>query len=73
LIKEYNRVTEKLIINANKIAKFEIDSAWRDMAKQIAHDIKNPLTPLIKYTIFVEVKSENVSGWQINSKFYQKI
>ena len=46
LIKEYNRMVSELSENAEKLAKSERESAWREMAKQIAHEIKNPLTPM---------------------------
>lgn len=46
LIKEYNSMIATLEENANKLAQSERESAWREMAKQVAHEIKNPLTPL---------------------------
>ncbi len=46
LIKEYNRMVSELTENAETLAKSERESAWREMAKQIAHEIKNPLTPM---------------------------
>ena len=46
LIKEYNKMIAELEISANKLALSERESAWREMAKQVAHEIKNPLTPL---------------------------
>lgn len=46
LISEYNRMVSELSENAEKLAKSERESAWREMAKQIAHEIKNPLTPM---------------------------
>jgi len=46
LIREYNRMVSELTDNAEKLAKSERESAWREMAKQIAHEIKNPLTPM---------------------------
>ncbi|HEY1025343.1 MAG TPA: ATP-binding protein, partial [Sphingobacteriaceae bacterium] len=46
LIKEYNNMILALEESANKLARSERESAWREMAKQIAHEIKNPLTPL---------------------------
>lgn len=46
LIKEYNSMIEALEENANKLAQSEREIAWREMAKQVAHEIKNPLTPL---------------------------
>ena len=46
LIKEYNKMISALELSATKLARSERESAWREMAKQVAHEIKNPLTPL---------------------------
>ena len=46
LVKEYNLMVSKLEKNVKKLAESERESAWREMAKQIAHEIKNPLTPM---------------------------
>ncbi|MCW8898475.1 MAG: ATP-binding protein [Flavobacteriales bacterium] len=46
LVKEYNKKVMELEANAQKLAKSERESAWREMAKQVAHEIKNPLTPM---------------------------
>lgn len=46
LIKEYNKMIAALEISADKLARSERENAWREMAKQVAHEIKNPLTPL---------------------------
>ncbi len=46
LIHEYNQMIEKLEDNAQLLAQTERDSAWREMSKQVAHEIKNPLTPM---------------------------
>lgn len=46
LIMTYNSMVEALEENANKLAQSERETAWREMAKQVAHEIKNPLTPL---------------------------
>lgn len=46
LITEYNRMVDELSDSAQKLAKSERESAWREMAKQVAHEIKNPLTPM---------------------------
>ncbi len=46
LITEYNRMLDELAFSAEKLATSERDSAWREMAKQIAHEINNPLTPM---------------------------
>lgn len=46
LVREYNRMLDELTKSAEMLAKSERESAWREMAKQIAHEIKNPLTPM---------------------------
>lgn len=46
LVEEYNRKVMELEINAEQLARSERESAWREMAKQVAHEIKNPLTPM---------------------------
>ncbi len=46
LVSEYNKMINELEQSAQKLAKGERESAWREMAKQIAHEIKNPLTPM---------------------------
>ena len=46
LIQEYNSMIEQLETNASQLAQIERDNAWREMAKQVAHEIKNPLTPM---------------------------
>ncbi|MEJ6982489.1 ATP-binding protein [Pedobacter sp. P351] len=46
LIQEYNKMIAALEESAQKLARSERESAWREMAKQVAHEIKNPLTPL---------------------------
>jgi len=46
LINEYNNMIAALEQSAQRLAQSERESAWREMAKQVAHEIKNPLTPL---------------------------
>lgn len=46
LVDSYNRMIDELEESAVKLAKSEREQAWREMAKQVAHEIKNPLTPL---------------------------
>jgi len=46
LVREYNRMVNELAESANRLARSERESAWREMAKQVAHEIKNPLTPM---------------------------
>lgn len=46
LIGEYNRMLINLAENRAALARNEKEAAWREMAKQVAHEIKNPLTPM---------------------------
>jgi signal transduction histidine kinase len=46
LVKEYNKMVAKLEASAAALAKTEREEAWREMARQVAHEIKNPLTPM---------------------------
>jgi len=46
LVRQYNRMTDELEESAGKLARTEREMAWREMARQIAHEIKNPLTPM---------------------------
>jgi two-component system, NtrC family, nitrogen regulation sensor histidine kinase NtrY len=60
LIREYNKMVAKLEESASALAKSEREGAWREMARQVAHEIKNPLTPMklsIQY-----LQKANVSG-----------
>jgi signal transduction histidine kinase len=46
LVKAYNQMVDELTRSAELLARSERESAWREMAKQVAHEIKNPLTPM---------------------------
>ena len=46
LVEQYNKMCRQLEIAANKIVRNERESTWREMARQVAHEIKNPLTPM---------------------------
>ncbi|RPD94598.1 sensor histidine kinase [Aureibaculum marinum] len=46
LVTAYNTMVDKLEKSASKLAKSQREQAWREMAKQVAHEIKNPLTPM---------------------------
>ncbi len=46
LVKSYNSMIDELEESAVKLATSEREQAWREMAKQVAHEIKNPLTPM---------------------------
>jgi two-component system, NtrC family, nitrogen regulation sensor histidine kinase NtrY len=46
LVDAYNSMIDQLEESAAKLARSEREQAWREMAKQVAHEIKNPLTPM---------------------------
>ncbi|MDE3235909.1 MAG: GHKL domain-containing protein [Bacteroidota bacterium] len=46
LVNEYNKMVKKLEESAKALARSEREGAWREMARQVAHEIKNPLTPM---------------------------
>lgn len=46
LVDAYNNMIDQLQESAIKLAVSERENAWREMAKQVAHEIKNPLTPM---------------------------
>ncbi|MDR2027126.1 MAG: GHKL domain-containing protein [Prevotellaceae bacterium] len=65
LVRVYNRMIEELAESAKIMAENERESAWREMARQIAHEIKNPLTPMkLNIQLALRMKNENREGWQ---------
>ncbi|MDD4992764.1 MAG: ATP-binding protein [Paludibacter sp.] len=46
LVIQYNRTVDELEQSARLLAKSERESAWKSMARQVAHEINNPLTPM---------------------------
>lgn len=46
LVKKYNEKLQELEYTAQQLAQSERENAWKEMAKQVAHEIKNPLTPM---------------------------
>ena len=46
LVEQYNKMVEQLMVSAENLARSEREFAWREMARRIAHEIKNPLTPM---------------------------
>jgi len=63
LIEEYNKLMNELEIRTEQLIKSEKEGAWKKMAKQIAHEIKNPLTPMrlnVQYLLKSFNDGENV-------------
>lgn len=46
LVESFNKMTKELESSKNKLKKAEREAAWRDIARRVAHEIKNPLTPM---------------------------
>ena len=64
LVAEYNRMVGELAESAKKLAQSQRQSAWREMAKQIAHEIKNPLTPIkLNLQYLIRAKKNNQPDW----------
>lgn len=65
LVKEYNKMVAKLGESAAALAKTEREGAWREMARQVAHEIKNPLTPM---KLSLQYLQKSIDGNQPNVK-----
>lgn len=46
LVRQYNKMVAELRDSAEKLGESEREGAWKEMARQVAHEIKNPLTPM---------------------------
>lgn len=46
LVKQYNAMIDNLAVSVEELAKNEREESWRQMARQMAHEILNPLTPM---------------------------
>jgi nitrogen fixation/metabolism regulation signal transduction histidine kinase len=46
LAEAFNSMTQELSANRTRLIQAEKEAAWREMARQVAHEIKNPLTPI---------------------------
>ncbi|MDC1451137.1 ATP-binding protein [Vicingaceae bacterium] len=67
LVQEYNRIAIELNESAEELAKNEREVAWREMAKQVAHEIKNPLTPM-KLSIQHLQRSANMNSDELKER-----
>jgi two-component system, NtrC family, nitrogen regulation sensor histidine kinase NtrY len=65
LVAEYNRMVDEIARSAELLARSERESAWREMARQIAHEIKNPLTPMkLSVQYLHKAWDEKLPGWE---------
>jgi len=66
LVTEYNKMVSQLQESADLLAKSEREEAWREMARQVAHEIKNPLTPMkLSLQYLQKAIAENSSNVQL--------
>ena len=65
LINSYNKMVEDLEESSRRLAQSEREQAWKEMARQIAHEIKNPLTPMkLSIQYLMKLKEAGVPGWE---------
>lgn len=67
LVSSYNNMVDKLEESAEKLAQSQREMAWREMARQVAHEIKNPLTPM-RLTVQSFERRFNPEDPKINEK-----
>ncbi len=64
LVDAYNRMVHDLSDSTKKLAQGERDKAWSEMARQVAHEIKNPLTPIkLEIQRLIRLKQKNDPSW----------
>lgn len=64
LVKAYNMMVTDLSESTRKLAQAERDKAWSEMARQIAHEIKNPLTPIkLEIQRLIRLKNRHDPNW----------
>ena len=65
LVEAYNRMVAELSISTEKLALAERDKAWSQMARQVAHEIKNPLTPIkLEIQRLIRLKQKGGGAWE---------
>jgi two-component system, NtrC family, nitrogen regulation sensor histidine kinase NtrY len=73
LIIEYNRMIDQISESATLLAKSERETAWREMAMQVAHEIKNPLTPMkLSIQYLDKAWKEKAPEWESILKRFSK-
>lgn len=65
LVDAYNRMVNDLSDSTRQLALAERDKAWSQMARQVAHEIKNPLTPIkLEIQRLIRLKQKNNPAWE---------
>jgi len=64
LVRAYNRMVQELTDSTRRLAQAERDRAWSEMARQVAHEIKNPLTPIkLRLQMLIRMKESGNPAW----------
>ncbi len=65
LVDAYNRMVKDLSESTRQLAQAERDKAWSQMARQVAHEIKNPLTPIkLQIQRLIRMKQNGNPEWE---------
>ena len=65
LVRAYNLMVHDLSDSTRQLAQAERDKAWSAMARQVAHEIKNPLTPIkLQLQMLIRMKQSGKPGWE---------
>lgn len=73
LVHEYNRMIDELAQSAEMLAKSEREIAWREMARQVAHEIKNPLTPMkLSMQHLIKAWDDKAPDWELRLKRFSQ-
>ncbi|MGM9742486.1 MAG: ATP-binding protein [Candidatus Cryptobacteroides sp.] len=65
LVRAYNLMVHDLSESGKQVAQAERERAWSEMARQVAHEIKNPLTPIkLQIQRLIRMKSNNNPNWE---------
>jgi nitrogen fixation/metabolism regulation signal transduction histidine kinase len=65
LVQAYNRMVQDLGESTRRLTQVERDKAWTDMARRVAHDLKNPLTPIkLQLQMLIRMKNSGNPAWQ---------
>lgn len=73
LVEEYNRMIDEMEKSAELLARSERESAWRQMARQVAHEIKNPLTPIkLSMQLLMRAWNDQAPDWEVRLKRFSQ-
>ncbi len=73
LVDEYNRMIDEMEKSAELLARSERESAWRMMARQVAHEIKNPLTPIkLSMQLLMKAWDDKAPDWELRLKRFSQ-